>query len=163
MQKCLAVRFVPVWIATLLSDTMDDVDKLDSIISPADVQLYKLANGMLKKYLGKEDVVDGFIWPDATDDVLGASKEDMVFAVSGKDEPINPYDFFPTTYEFRPSHTEGEVFLVASYNPTKGVKTKVEFFKELLCQLALNCGTDVALSSSLYRRYLAIASTKPVM
>jgi hypothetical protein len=148
MNRPIELRFIPKWLGGAITHYKTDYKDFESIVSSHDVDLYRLANTMLKAALFRLGIRD-FVMPDALVS-FKYSEEDALFALFGPnagDKKIA--EFALSSFSIVPDKYDG-IIIVEKDNTTG----KQDFLRELLNAVALYRGKEAAYSSDSFRQFL---------
>lgn len=148
MSKPLEIRFIPKWLAAVVSHYNANFANIESIVSPQDVKLYKLANYLLRTKFDLMRVKD-FTFPCA--DIEGQySEDDALFALFGQNPDRKTVPHFELKHFDVRDDGQFGILLIE-----KGGDTPVkDLCTELLGALDAHCGRGAVYGSDSFKRYL---------
>lgn len=149
MNNPLEIRFIPKWLGAVVSHYNADFANIESIVSPQDVKLYKLANYLLRTKFNLMRVKD-FIFPAA--DIEGQySEDDALFALFGQNPDRKSVPHFHLDRFIVKDDNRGGVYLIEQ----GGECEPKDLCTELLHALDAQRGRGCVYNSDSFKRYLS--------
>lgn len=156
MNKPIELRFIPKWLGGAIAHYKADVKDFDSIVSRHDVDLYNVANNLLRSAFSRLQITD-FNMPDAQI-AKAFSDDDAMFALFGQNpERKTLQQFALTHFDIVPDKYDGILILERDGGRQKDLVT------ELVKALAMYRGKDVAYASSSFKTYLGLVNKNDII
>lgn len=148
MTNPLEIRFIPKWLGAVVSHYNANFANIESIVSPQDVKLYKLANNLLRTKFELMRVKD-FIFPAA--DIEGQySEDDALFALFGQNPDRKSVPHFELKHFDVRDDGRGGVLLIEKGGDTPAK----DLCAELLGAIDAHRGRGAVYGSDSFKRYL---------
>lgn len=154
MTTPLQLRYVPLWLSNVFRHYDCDVNSFENIVSKHDLKLYKLANHLVRTKLLTLGVEMDVTFPDG-DMTEGYTVADATFALFGQNpEGKQVSDFSLTYFDVMSDNNDVTGVWFVETSPKAGDEKLI--YSELLSQIALHLGKEIAFQSSSFKRYLGI-------